>query len=201
MEHFDAQEHGGGAPSNSAPSHNRSTRSAAPENDGLCASPGVLRAVRKRLEEPPAAVRPSANTQHGGPPPFRSQADKTTPLLDPDGAADHSPRMPETVVPLRIRVSPGPEDGGHATYSIHLQMPHGKSWSIARRYSEFIALKHELEGLHAKAPALSAAAQAFPPKHFIRGSTNQVVVNERLAALPQWLCGISQDPFLSTQVS
>jgi hypothetical protein len=88
----------------------------------------------------------------------------------------------QATVPLKIRVVEGPDAGhSHALYEIQLSLPHGQAWAVQRRYSEFEALKNELE------PFITDAERAaFPLKHVLSSSKAADVVQERLRELPRW---------------
>lgn len=103
----------------------------------------------------------------------------TTPDYSPPATA--AKPAPATV-PLKIRVVEGPDAGhSHALYEIQLSLPHGQAWTVQRRYSEFEALKNELE------PFITDAERAaFPPKHVLSSSKAADVVQERLRELPRW---------------
>ena len=89
------------------------------------------------------------------------------------GAVLHSHNDAAHVVPLKVRVLLGPEDSNHQFYEIRLTLPHGKSWSVNRRYSEFLVLFHELEHMQGE-----EEKKAFPPRHPFASSTNTSVVHE-----------------------
>lgn len=91
------------------------------------------------------------------------------------GPTSVPPQKSFATVPLKIRVVEGPDEGhSHGLYEVQLSLPHGQTWVTERRYSEFLALKNDLD------PFLTDSEKAlFPPKHPLSSSKDPAVVQVR----------------------